>query len=184
MSEKRRDPGKISWDHKPNLRVRTPFYPLLSPKKSERLRLIVLSDWLTGAWTHYDPDARRTRPCTGLDDPDGSVQDLEGCIGCLNGHWVRWKGYLACWSVQASKQVLAELTEASIGTCPYLVTPQEPLRGKYLTIYRQRFARNGRVIAELQEGPQGYPLPPACDVQAALMRIWGVRPNTHRFVNE
>lgn len=149
------------------------YIPVVSPKPSAPLRMIVLGTSAIGCYVHWVPDLAksgkgRTVPHTTPDDT------CEVCV--TRDQLPRWHAYLACWMDNPGRYVLADLTVYAIQTCPQLVPASGVvLRGRNLLLKRIGRNNNSPVAAELSDVTHpSDSLPVEFDVAAALARLWGV----------
>lgn len=149
-----------------------PILPILSPRPGHRpIEAVVLSEAVFGCYTHYEGE--RTRPCFWMEVGPGPGSRVE-CPYCKQGLPRRWKGYVAVQTARSGRLALVELTRAAMELCPRLHPGRSSLRGVALVVTRIGTSRQGRVVAQARDQfPPGHPdLPPAPDVEAALIRLW------------
>jgi len=153
---------RIRWDDCPP-KDRPLYIPILSPRVSAPIVVTLLGGGLVGVHTHHLQ--RRTFPCVGAVEP---------CEGCHQGQASRWKGYLAAWSRQSSRLVIAELTLQAFADNYHLLTVKRPnLRGWSLRLERSGRRCNSPVRATFEQPPINLKeVPLAFDVKAQLLHIW------------
>jgi hypothetical protein len=153
------NPNAVAWQDSPPLE-RGPWYPLLRPGPVSPIRGWILSESVTGVYTHYFD--KRTVPCYGSRD----------CPYCGPDVGRRWKGYLAIATCGIHKISIAELTIEAYRGNPSLHSGKSNLRGSYLTLIRNGKHKNAPVVAELSVKGGCPHLPPDIDVRMALVRVW------------
>lgn len=158
---------EVYWDNEPDTEDAGSFVPIWSPKPGQTLRLVCLSDVVTGVWTHFVD--KRTRPCLGRKN---------GCLCSRMDLGRRWKGYVAALEPERSRVVLAELTiGAYTHAFDLLRSVKETLRGRPIRLWRATGKENARVSVIFEEPrleAMEHSLPPAPDVRECLRRIWGL----------
>lgn len=158
--------SSVDWsDQPPDHQMR--YIPIYSPRPGQVMRLIILSDEVVGAWTHWLDE--RTIPCRGRD---------QGCVCRKMDLSRRWKGYLGCFDPEIGKVVIAELTLSAYHClADSLSEIGHSLRGRGLILMRAGKSVRSSVVADTNVNvptPEGFVLPSAPNVREALRRIWGV----------
>jgi len=152
----------MNWCSKPPAEATSRNYELLRCPKSGKMTAWVVSQEMTGCWTHY---LGKTLPCIG---------DLE-CPACSDGHMRRWYSYVAVIVPGDPRQKILELPAGAAGQVQEFVDRGTQIRGKLITISRTGGKTNGRVkvaLAASEAWPENAPEP--IDTRTALLHLWRV----------
>lgn len=146
---------------------RGPWLPIIRAVPDVPVSLLIVSDRVLTTLEHYH--AKRSYP---------HIEPKEACEGCLRNQLPRGYGYLGCWHPRKGRHVLAQLTHQALWDSKgEILEAKHSLRGYWLRLRRIGVGACGRVEASLAPpSPMDCPLPPAFDVQAALLRLWGGEP--------
>jgi hypothetical protein len=140
-----------------------PWIPLYRAVSRGSFELTVLSCRVLGVITHWV--SGRSVPCTKLSGE---------CICLRGGVSHRWRGYLGCWESRFSRVCLLEMTAEAVHHCNLpILDPAVDLRGMVARAWRLGSAKQAPVRIELRGGPAAREdLPPAPNVERALLRLW------------
>lgn len=154
--------SKVQWEApEPDTAVSEPPIKLLKVKPMQPHQVWVLSDFVLGVKTHWVNG--RTQPCLGM---------VNGCEGCKVGLSIRKKGYLCVWGGAAGSVSLLEITPTAFDFEPKLYY-SSGLRGMLLRAKRMGNDPKSALRIEMSDTAHcPHELPPSCDVQEVLCRIW------------
>lgn len=139
---------------------------LVRVKRGWKAVYTILSTSLFGVWTHWD--GRTTIPC---------FKAKQRCQGCANAMPKRWKAYLHCYTTEADKDFLLELTPRACNMLLSEVPEGKMLRGLKIRVERSPGGRNGRLMASIVgTDPHVQRLPAAKDPYNTLAFLWGMDP--------
>jgi hypothetical protein len=137
-----------------------------NPRPGNPVVACVLSERIVGVYSHFLPDQKATVPCLA----PGAF-----CEHCVLAGPRRWQGWLAGLSYSTGRLYLVQVTTNAARSCPVLLQPKVTLRGGRLTLQRRGEANNSPVQASFLSGVPKKELPPAFDVVAQLLTLWGLR---------
>lgn len=156
-------PRPASWrfERRPP-KPKRPSVPLIQVENKEGIGVRILSDTMTGVWTHNIDG--RTKPCTG---PLG---------GCWLDHLrtsSEWHGWLVVARPGVQEQRLLALTLFAVDCAPELLDEALVLRGLFLKAWRFGNSRRAKMGARLTSADCNLKdLPPAVEVVPQLERMW------------
>jgi hypothetical protein len=150
------------WTQLPPAPSNLPHLPLERAPAGAHFQRLITSDTILGVWTHFM--GGRTLACI-----------TEECPGCQSNLPRRWEGYLACVTPKPHRHIILALTPgAAIGIHDSAPSPDR-LRGLLLVCERFGKRANARLRARVEPVELGqHPLPPAPDLKAHLLHIWGL----------
>lgn len=131
------------------------------PKKGELFALLT-GDAITGVWTHWLADRKRTLPCLGLD-----------CFCRQEPAFSRWIGYISCWTQPTEFSGVLEVTEYLARQLLVYVDGGVKLRGLELRLWRDRNRGNGPVLCAIHKQHDPLALAPGFSPRPMLLRMWG-----------
>lgn len=139
--------------------------PVWSIRPGTKAFIRFLGAW-SGVWLHWDKN--RTRPCHG-----------DNCPLCLEDNPRRWSGYAPAllWTLDLKnpkmghwKAIVCPITESMIE-----VLEGHEIAGLIVEVARPGRRHNGPIHCSIIEKQVKDPPPPAFDVKAILMKMWGIR---------
>lgn len=135
----------------------------VSVPKSVEMYALLTGDKITGVWTHWDQDARRTKPCLGLR------------CACREKPWgSAWKGYISCWTAYSAWSSVLEVTEYLARQIKTLVDEGHKLRGLELRLWREKQLHAGPVLMLVHKKHEPDAIPPGFCPKPMLLRMWGI----------
>lgn len=145
---------------------RQPYFPIVRVRVGDTQHAVILSHHMLGVYQHYDQVV--TVPCIGRDN---------GCRPCLAGLSWRWYGYVFVLLPGSGKIGIMQITSGAVEKNPALADTSASLRGRYVKAYRRGRAVNGPLTVDLGKASGLENLPTTPDLKAALLRLWGIRPD-------
>lgn len=138
-----------------------PNLPLKRLPARASLLLAITSPEPVGVWTHFW--SRRTTPCL-----------AQACPACAEGLPTRYECYVGAITSEKREHAIYALTP-NAARALYDATPQdETSRGLVVTLSRAGTKANGRLILTSNgQKLSSTKLPPAPDLVAILLHIWG-----------
>ena len=139
-----------------------PHLPLERIRGGALFRGLITSHSVLGVLTHFM--GGRTLACV-----DGN------CPGCEAQMPQRWEGYLAVITPQPTRHIIVALTPGAALGIADSAPDAMMLRGNLLICERSGKRANARLRARIEPTePYGKVLPPAPDLKAHLLHIWGL----------
>lgn len=140
------------------------WYPIFRPPPGGRVQGYILTDHPVSVRTHWYDDAEW--PCT---------LKTGRCIGCEGVKNERWTAYVGLYTATRKTPVgILPITLHAAMQCRELLLGGSDLRGYHVIVRRVGTRKNSACYAEI--GPKRLSsdkLPPAFDLRAALVRLWG-----------
>lgn len=150
------------WSDNPGDAHRRTHVPLIRVRPKQLFEATILSESLTGAFTHYWWG--RTRIC-----------DKTNCEPCNAGRRPRWYGYVCCHRLENCTTMLVELTPTCFDVLAAWHVNRGTLRGAQLRLRRATPKLNAPLIAELTLGSiRPDLLPKSVDVYSILCALWEI----------
>jgi hypothetical protein len=152
----------LEWTDQPPATENQFNYRLIRVPAAKPLRCIILSDKMSGTYTHYAKG--RTTPC-----------DRESCLACKDGLPYRWHSYLAIHNADTGENALLELTATAAAQLQPAIAEFKTLRAVKIILERPSRRPNGRIKIAIVPGraPEAG-LPEAPNVPAIMQHIWGL----------
>jgi hypothetical protein len=166
--------NSVPWADRPPIAAPAVRRRLISPRSVAGFQAVLLSRCLVCVPTHWIDG--RTRPCAG-----------QPCWCHAENVVPKWKGFAACLVGEDRQEFLLELTA---GACEQILNgapDQDNMRGLVVNVRRRDRRQQAPVDVEILRQLAGGSLPPAFDVLAVLLKVWGIRvgfasapPSIHR----
>lgn len=150
------------WSDRPPTPNALPYLPLERIKPGVTFRGLITSHTVLGVMTHFL--GGRTLAC------------IEGeCPGCLASQPARWEGYLSVLTPSPSRHIIIAITPGAAMGIADSATDPAALRGSLVILERGGKRPNSRLRARVEQAEAyGRGLPPAPDLKAHLIHIWGL----------
>lgn len=157
---------ELNWSDEPP-EERPLYRRLYRPYRDQRLRGVVVSRAVVGAWQHW---------CEGHVAP--CVSPREECAGCRCRYRRQWRGYLEVLRTDPSELAVFELTPETARCFPRRFRGElDGVRGFAITVYRRGGQQRGAVLCDLADLPARVAqLPEPIDLRALVQAILAAPP--------
>lgn len=160
-------PLPVPVPHDPGLPLTPKGSPIEKVPVGGTLSFWCLSPRILAVEVHWEFPKERTgrdRPCRG--------KGL--CPYCAQLDPVRWQGWVGGLVVPRRKVRVIPLTRHAVAECKELRDANGQLRGRAITLEKERPEKFAPVRAHLVAGSPPYPLPPEPSLEDALGAVWGL----------
>jgi hypothetical protein len=152
-----------SWTNRPHPDPSTAHLNLHRVKPGKPITGIVLTNDLTGAYTHYY--GGRTQVC-----------NAPNCKACDERKNARWYGYAQIWNPTTHSVAVVEVTPTCVEAIDAYMKTHGTLRGAWIKLQRVGPKLNAKLTAELREPTHSSDLlPQPADLEKYLTRLWEIR---------
>lgn len=156
---------------RPPIRATRPHLPLMRAPKGALWKIAITCWEILQVETHFM--GRRTLPCVD-----------EDCPGCRDQKPRRYEAYLSGVLAGVQKHILVALTPRAANDLLTGVIPPNQLRGHIIILRRTGTRPNGPLSIEVtEEMLDANRLPPAPDLLAQMLDIWGLN-QSHQAMDD